>query len=127
MPGAVESLDNWSESVGSFARLVPDASIVVSMVGGVYDPAVLRNPLRYVRRSQDDRDLLAAALQLAWRRYQRHPIHVAFAPALLATELLAPDRDPGRITRIVADRARWVLRNWPNAWQTVVGGEEVAS
>jgi hypothetical protein len=125
LPGANDSLDSWSESIGSFVRLVPGASIVVAMVGGVYDPRVLRHPLTRLRRRRADRELLAAALQLAWRRYQRHPIDVAFGPPLSAAELLARDRDPGRITRAVTARARQVLENWPTVWETVVAGPGV--
>jgi len=42
---------------------------------------------------------------LAWRRYQGHPIDVAFAQPLRASELLAQDRDSRRITRVVTERA----------------------
>jgi hypothetical protein len=127
LPGAAESLARWSESIGAFARLVPQASIVVAMVGGVYDPRVLRHPLTRLRRRQKDRELMAAALQLAWRRYQGHAISVAFAPPLRASELLAQDRDPHRITRAVTDRARRVLENWPTAWETVVPGRGLSA
>ena len=127
LPGAVESLASWSESIGAFTRLVPQASIVVAMVGGVYDPAVLRHPLTRLRRRRADRELLAAALQLARRRYQKHPIDVAFAPPLSAATLLALDRDPARITRAVADVARQVLENWPTSWETVVPGPGLLS
>jgi 1-acyl-sn-glycerol-3-phosphate acyltransferase len=122
LPGAVDSLASWSESIGAFTRLVPQASIVVAMVGGVYDPAVLRHPLTRLRRRGADRELLAAALQLAGRRYQGHPIDVVFAPPLSASELLAENRDPVRITREVTDLARRVLENWPDLWETVVPG-----
>lgn len=122
LAGAVESLDSWSESIGSFTRLVPHAAIVVALVGGVYHPKVLRHPLTRLRRNRADRELLAAALQLAWRRYQGNTIDVVFAPPLSASALLAPDRDPARITRAVTDRARQVLDNWPTSWATVVPG-----
>jgi hypothetical protein len=120
LPGAVESLASWSESIGAFTRLVPEASIVVALVGGVYDPTVLRHPLTWLRRRHADRELAAAALQLAWRRYQGHPIDVVFAAPISAAELLVEDRDPVRITRAVTDVARHVLENWPDRWDTVV-------
>jgi hypothetical protein len=122
LPGAVESLDSWSESIGAFTRLVPQASIVVAMVGGVYDPKVLRHPLTRLRRRRADRELLAAAMQLAWSRYQGHPIDVVFAPPLSAADLLSKDRDPARITRAVTDVAQRVLERWPESWETVVPG-----
>jgi 1-acyl-sn-glycerol-3-phosphate acyltransferase len=120
LPGAEASLDAWSESIGLFTRLVPQMTIVVAMVGGVYTPAALRNPLTGLRRRRADRELLAAALQLAWRPYQRNVIDVAFAAPLRAAGLLARDSDPVRITRAITDRARQVLVNWPAEWSTVV-------
>jgi len=126
LAGAIESLSTWSESIGAFTRLVPQSSIVVAIVGGVYDPAVLHHPLAHLRRQRADRELLAAALQLARRRYQEHPIDVVFAPALFAADLLAQDRDPARITRAVIDVARRVLLNWPEVWKVVVPGSGLA-
>jgi hypothetical protein len=122
LPGAAASLDSWSESIGLLARLVPQMWIVVVMVGGVYTPAALRNPLSCLRRKRQDRELLAAALQLAWRPYQRNVIDVAFALPLHAADLLAKDNDSVRITRAVTDRARSVLANWPAEWAQVVAG-----
>lgn len=124
LPGASASLDGWSESVGLFARLVPQMQIVVAMVGGVYTPAVLRNPLTRLRRKRADRELLAAALQLAWRPYQRNVIDVVFAPSLRAADLLADDSDPVRITKAITDHARSVLANWPTEWCAVVARRE---
>jgi hypothetical protein len=120
LPGAEASLDKWSESVGLFTRLVPRAQIVVVIVGRVYTPAVLRNPLTRLRRQAKDRELLAAALQLAWRRYQHNVIEVVFAPSLRAADLLAQDGDPARITQAITDRARQVLAHWPTEWRTIV-------
>jgi hypothetical protein len=120
LPGATASLDTWSESVGLFTRLVPQMQIVVAMVGGVYTPAALRNPLTRLRRRREDRELLAAALQLAWRPYQRNVIDVAFAPPLHAVDLLAHDSDPVRITRAITDRARSLLAHWPTQWSVLV-------
>jgi 1-acyl-sn-glycerol-3-phosphate acyltransferase len=123
LPGAGASLDTWSASVGLFTRLVPQMQIVVVMVGGVYTPAVLDHPLTRLRRQREDRELLAAALQLAWRRYQHNVIDVVFAPPLRAADLLARDSDPARITEVITDRARQVLAYWPTQWCTVVPGQ----
>ena len=122
LPGAEASLETWSESIGLFARLVPQMWIVVAMVGGVYTPAALRNPLTRLRRRREDRELLAAALQLAWRPYQGNVIDLAFAPPLGAADLLAQDSDPVRITGAIIDRARAVLADWPAEWSQIVAG-----
>jgi hypothetical protein len=120
LPGAVKSLGEWSKSIGIFVRLVPDVSIVVAMVGGVYELAALRNPLTRLRRQPKDRELLAAALQLAWRPYQRNVVHVAFAPPLHAADLLSQYADPARIAQAITDAARGLLDDWPTEWQTEV-------
>jgi 1-acyl-sn-glycerol-3-phosphate acyltransferase len=122
LSGAEASLATWSESIGLFVRLVPEAQIVVAMVGGVLNPRALRNPLTHLRRQPEDRELLAAALQLMWRPYQHGVVYVVFAPPLYATELLAQDADPARITRAVTNSARHTLANWPTQWETGLRG-----
>jgi hypothetical protein len=120
LPVAEASLASWSESIGLFVRLVPEAQIVVAMVGGVLNPRALEHPLTRLRRVTKDRELLGAALQLMWRRYQRGVVEVAFAPPLPAAELLAQDADPVRITHAVIETARRLLANWPTRWQSVL-------
>lgn len=64
LPGAVEALGRWSGSVDLFARLVPGLRIVPAVVSGVISPAALRNPLTFLRRKREDREWLAATLQM---------------------------------------------------------------
>jgi 1-acyl-sn-glycerol-3-phosphate acyltransferase len=64
LPGAADALGRWSESVGLFARLVPDLTVVPVVVSGVISPIALRSPLVYVRRRRRDREWLAATLQM---------------------------------------------------------------
>lgn len=64
LPGAVEALERWSESVDLFARLVPDLTVIPAIISGVLSPAILRNPLTFLRRRTEDRRWLAATLQV---------------------------------------------------------------
>src|SRR5215213_1782515 len=64
LPGAVEALESWSESVDLFTRLVPGLTIVPAVVSGVLSPTALRNPLSFLRRRKEDREWLAATLQM---------------------------------------------------------------
>ena len=64
LPGAVEALNSWSTSVDLFARLVPNLVIVPTIVSGVLSPVSLRNPLTFLRRRKEDREWLAAAIQM---------------------------------------------------------------
>ncbi|MDP8952263.1 MAG: 1-acyl-sn-glycerol-3-phosphate acyltransferase [Actinomycetota bacterium] len=64
LPGAVEALEHWSASVGLFARLTPGLTVVPVIVSGVLSPGALRNPLTFLRRRKEDREWLAATLQM---------------------------------------------------------------
>lgn len=64
MPGALQSLLDWSDSIALLARLAPQALVVPALVSGVIWPGALRNPLSRLRKAKEDRERLAAALQL---------------------------------------------------------------
>ena len=64
LPGAVEALEHWSASVDLFARLVPNLVVVPVIVSGVLSPTALRNPLTFLRRQKEDREWLAATIQM---------------------------------------------------------------
>ena len=63
-PGAVESLSSWTDSVGVFIRLAPETAVVPLCVRSVIWDKTAHHPLTQLRRSQDDRQLLASAMQL---------------------------------------------------------------
>jgi hypothetical protein len=67
---AIESLAGWSDSFALFARLVPQLRCVPALVSHVVAPEALAHPLTWLRRSPGDKQKLAAALQVAMRRYQ---------------------------------------------------------
>ena len=71
LPGAVESLQAWSESIALFARLVSQARIVPVIVAGVLTRAALNNPLTRLRQTCKDREWLAATLQILLQPYLR--------------------------------------------------------
>jgi hypothetical protein len=78
LPGAVEALGSWSESLDLFARLVPDLTVVPAVVSGVLSPTALRNPLTFVRRRPRDREWLAATLQMLTPVLRNVTTRVAF-------------------------------------------------
>jgi len=119
---AMQSLENWSGSIGLFTRLIPEMRIVVAMVGGVFHPKIPGHPLTRLRRRKKDRELLGAALQMAWKPYQRNVVSIAFAPPLSPIELIERFKKPPAITRAITDVARGLLVNWPRTWQTLVPG-----
>jgi hypothetical protein len=78
LPGAKEALERWSESLDLFVRLVPDLTVVPTVVSGVLSPAALRNPLIFVRRRRRDREWLAASLQMLTPALRNVTTRVAF-------------------------------------------------
>ena len=62
--GATESLCNWTDSVGVFARLAPEAAILPVLVRGVVRKKTANHPLSYLKRAHSERQKLLAALQL---------------------------------------------------------------
>lgn len=119
LPGAVESLASWSESVGLFARLAPQTRIVAAIVSGVLEPRAQRSPLLQMRRDRKRREFLGATLQILWKPYRANVVRVAFAPPLLAADLIAVSADPAYITGRVVETARALITTPPVEWDTI--------
>jgi hypothetical protein len=78
LPGALQALERWSESLDLFARLVPDLTVVPAVVSGVLSPTALRNPLIFVRRRPRDREWLAASIQMMTPALRNVTTQIAF-------------------------------------------------
>ena len=104
MPGAIQSLRNWSESLGLFVRLAPDSVIVPTCVSGVIFGHALDNPLTRLRKKQKDRERLAATIQAALQSAglikSRMRVTVEFGKPMRAADLTG---DAASITRAVTD------------------------
>ena len=92
MPGAIEALREWSNSLGLFVRLAPEAVVVPMVVSGAIYGPTQSNPLTRVRRSQRDRERVAATIQafLSSIGYlkSRQIVRVQFDAPLPAADLL---------------------------------------
>ncbi len=109
LPGALESLKEWSVSTGLFVRLIPGLPVLPVMVSGVIAAPSLNHPLTLIRRRDEDKRRLAATLQILMRELfpNRWPVDVRvdiFPP--LDTRPLANYRRPEEITRILLDQIR---------------------
>jgi len=62
--GAVESLRSWTDSVGVFIRMAPEAAVLPVLVRGVVQKKSAYHPLTYLKRGREEREKLASALQL---------------------------------------------------------------
>ncbi|MBW7885325.1 MAG: 1-acyl-sn-glycerol-3-phosphate acyltransferase [Caldilineaceae bacterium] len=87
LPGAEAALESWSSSIDLFARLAPATRLVPLLVAGVFSPRSLTNPLLRLRRRQDDKERLAAMLQVI--NPVRYPVHVTVTagPPLAAEDV----------------------------------------
>jgi hypothetical protein len=63
-PGAIEALQNWTNSVGFFIRIAPETAILPVLVRGVIWDKTARHPLTRLKEGREERERLAAALQL---------------------------------------------------------------
>jgi 1-acyl-sn-glycerol-3-phosphate acyltransferase len=106
LPGAGTALAEWTDSIGLFARLAPQAQIVPLLVSGVFSARSLASPLTRLRRSQKDRERFAAMLQVAAPRL--YPVHVTVAVGrpLRASELLMHSSSTGVKQAVVAEMHR---------------------
>ena len=109
LPGALEALERWSESLDLFARLVPGLTVVPAVVSGVLSPTALRNPLTFVRRRRRDREWLAATLQMLTPALRDITTKVAFGRAVRAGEV----PDGGIRDAVVGETRRLIERCAP--------------
>lgn len=111
LPGASESLADWSPSLGIIARSVPQLEIVTAIVSGVLSRTSLRNPIAKLRKEPRERQKLAEILQLIQQMlFPRRMVvnaRLSFGSPLSAAELY--DQDARSITQQVVDRARKLL------------------
>lgn len=111
MPGAIESLKTWSDSLGLFMRLAPHSVIVPTVVSGVIHKPSLHNPLTHLRRAQKDRERIAATIQAAlqsrgWIKNRMH-VKVEFGTPLRAADFM--ESHPSLITRAVTEAVKLML------------------
>src|SRR6185503_18261892 len=62
--GAVESLQSWTDSVGVFIRLAPEAAVLPVLVRGVVWKKAAHHWLTKIKKTKEEKNRLAAALQL---------------------------------------------------------------
>ncbi len=63
-PGAVQALDGWTNSVAVFVRMAPETSILPVLVRGVIWEKTAGHPLTRLKKTREEKEKLAAALQL---------------------------------------------------------------
>ena len=113
-PGALDSLNNWTDSAGIFIRFARDVKIVPVLVSGVIWDKAARHWLTHLKRTRKEREKLAAALQLlAMITQDKQPttVHVQFAKPITLDELGSTDSQA--IHKVVIERMRELIENKP--------------
>jgi hypothetical protein len=62
--GSVDSLRSWTESASLFIRMAPGAAVLPVVVRGVVRKNIAFHPFTHLKRARQEREKLAAALQL---------------------------------------------------------------
>ncbi|MFT3893046.1 MAG: 1-acyl-sn-glycerol-3-phosphate acyltransferase [Anaerolineales bacterium] len=112
--GALDSLCDWTDSAGVFVRFAPATKIVPVFVRGVIWERTARHWLTRLKRVREDRERLAAALQLlAMIVHNERPttIHVHFAKPITVEEVGSTDTQA--IHAVVLERMRGLIQNTP--------------
>ncbi len=112
LPGAEESLQEWSPSLPLLLRRVPEARMLLTIVSGVLAPSCLRHPLTRLRNGLQPRQLMAELLQISQqmvfgRRFGLTPT-ARFDEPVTAAEL-SDGRDTQSMLAGIAARARGLL------------------
>lgn len=63
-PGAVQSLQDWTDSVGVFVRMAPNAAILPVLVRNVVAAKYAKHWLLKIKKTKEEKEKLATALQL---------------------------------------------------------------
>ena len=95
-PGALDSLKDWTDSSAVFLRFRPDTRIVPVLVSGVIWERTSRHWLTRFKRTRDERERLATALQLLamiTRHARPTTVHVRFAKPITLEEVGSLEAD----------------------------------
>lgn len=111
-PGAMDSLNKWTDSAGVFIRFARDTKIVPVLVSGVIWENAARYWLTRLKRTRIEREKLAAALQLLaiiLRDARPTTVHVRFARPITLEEVGSTDSQS--IHKVVIERMRDLIQS----------------
>jgi len=112
MPGAIESLAHWSDSLGMFVRLAPQCVVVPTVISSVVYAPSLKNPLTRLRREQRNRERVAATIQVFLHTIgylrSRMQVRIEFGAPLRAADLIALG-NASAITKSISESVKQVI------------------
>jgi hypothetical protein len=109
-PGALDSLHEWTDSAGVFMRFAPETKIVPVLVSGVIWERTARHWLTRFKRTREERERFAVALQLlamVMRNERPTTVHVRFAKPITVEEVGSTDTQA--IHQVVLGRMRELI------------------
>ena len=113
-PGAVESLQSWTDSVGVFVRMAPGTTVVPVLVRGVVWDKAARHPLLALKRTREEKERLASAIQLL------ATVVFGIRPVVVTVEIGRPidpadlgSRDTAALHKAVLAEMRSLIENPP--------------
>lgn len=112
--GALDSLNKWTDSASVFMRFSRDTIIVPVLVSGVIWERTAHHWLTRLKRTRQEREKLAAALQLlamVVRDEKPTTVHVRFAQAITLDEVGSTDSHA--IHQVVIERMRGLILDTP--------------
>ena len=110
--GALESLREWNDSSSIFLRFAPDMQIVPVLVSGVVWERTARHWLTRIKKTREEREKLATALQLLamiTRDARPTTVHVRFAKPITRKEVGSLDSEG--IHDKLLERMRCLIRD----------------
>ncbi len=113
-PGALESLQSWTDSMGVFIRMAPETVILPVLVRNVIWNKTANFPLLKIKKTRNEREKLAAALQLLsmtmWN-FQPVSVTVQIGKPITAKELGTLDSEV--IHQAVLGEMKCLIENPP--------------
>jgi hypothetical protein len=109
---ALDSLNDWTDSSGVFLRFARDTKIIPVLVSGVVWERTARHWLTRIKRTREEREKLATALQLlamVVRDARPTTIHVRFASPITLEEVGSTDSNC--IHQKLMERMRGLIMN----------------
>lgn len=111
-PGAAESLKDWTDSVGVFIRMAPDAAILPVLVRNVVAKKYANHWLLKIKKTKEEKEKLATALQLLGMViFNEKPVTVTvqIGKPIYAKDLGSTETDV--IHRAVLDEMKRLIEN----------------
>lgn len=108
--GALDSLNNWTDSAGVFIRFARDVRTVPVLVSGVIWEKTARHWLTRLKHTREEREKLAAALQLlamVTRNARPTTVQVRFAKPITLDEIGSTDSHA--IHQVVIERMKGLI------------------